>query len=139
MQRAIQYSARRCNTSQAPRAQIPSLSSRLQTASFSSTTRCPAHSDYGSGEIKDGPNPSRDKEHPGPPPPDTGKGGSTGSTDKGRPTIHVDQRDVKEQDEAVRQHNEEVDKRFAKSHHKDSVNDPKDKVHKGYWKGEGDQ
>lgn len=111
------------------------LSSRPCSSPFSTTTGSLAHSDYGSGEANPGPNPSHDKEHPGPPPPDTGK-----TTDgKSKPTLHFEEKDDQPPSDAARKHNQEMEERFAKSHDKESVNDPKEKVHKGYWKGEGDQ
>lgn len=116
----------------APRAYASSLTLR-SSAPFSTSIRALAHSDYGSGDPQPGKNPSEDQEHPGPPPPDTGSS-STSSTGQGRPALHHEEKDgqVSQNDAAVKQHNEEMDKRQAKSHDKDGVNDPKDKVEKGY-------
>ena len=139
MQRISQTTARRFFAPKSTPVCLNTPSSRLTPACLSTSSQFLAHSDYGSGEVKDGVNPSRDKEHPGPPPPNIKNDKSGAEGDKGKPALHSEPKEVPELDEAARQHNEELDQRFAKSHHKDSVNDPKDKVSQGYWKGEGDQ
>ena len=138
MQRVLQRSYRQALPSRVGGRSSTFLSSGLR-APLSTSPKYFAHSDYGSGDPKSGPNPSEHIEHPGPAAPDTTGSSSSGGSGKGKPTIHSEQQDGSSTDESVRKHNEEMDKRAAKSHDKDGVNDPKDKVHKGYWKGEGDQ
>lgn len=141
-----------------------SLRAVRQTAIFrpaaSSTNRlAPAglrfSSDYGSGEAKpDVPNPSADKEHPGPPPPNTkGKGsqqpdsgasksGSNEASKKGtseaQPKILADNPPAQgEESEEVARHNREMEQRADRPQEKVANEDAqKDKVHKGFWSGE---
>ena len=133
--------------------------------------RCYAGSSYGGGEgdpkgenpQEQGSNPSADLEHPGPPPPDVGKGsgggptkagaqghnteqnvssrgqGSSGSKDGGedgpQPRIykHSPPTDEHHSDD-VKRHNEEMSKRHDRPQEKSP--DGEDKVDKNFWKGE---
>ena len=112
-------------------------------------------SDYGSGEQYDGKNPSEHIEHPGPPPPSAaqGKGGSkqqqsseskqpssgkSKSSEGAEPKI-LNESPPKEGEEPndVAEHNKDVSRRADQAHEK--VNEEqveKDKVGKGFWKGE---
>ena len=140
-------------------------------SSYASQIRLYAGSSYGGGEgdpkgerpQEQGSNPSADLEHPGPPPPDVGKGTGGGPTKKGgdghntqqnkssvsqgasggsggessgpRPKIHSEHAPAEEHhSEEVRKHNEDMGKRHDRPEEKSS--DEEDKVDKGFWKGE---
>ncbi|KAL9054346.1 MAG: hypothetical protein Q9162_004221 [Coniocarpon cinnabarinum] len=138
MQRILFKAAGQRNRASLARAGHASTQFRQTPVSFAASHRRLAHSDYGTGEPKPGPNPSEDQEHPGPPAPDTSSGSSSGNSGaKGKP-LHFEQQDGTGNEE-VRKHNEEMEKRQAKSHDPERHNDPKDKVEKGFWRGEGDQ
>ena len=141
MQSTFQRTYRQRIVAAHPRVYIPWTSLHATSLPFSTSGRYMAHSDYGSGDPKAGPNPSEGLEHPGPPPPNTSTTDrSNHDSDRGKPMMRHEQTDDsdKHHDPEVRKHNEEMDKREAKSHNRHGVNDPNDKVHKGYWKGEGD-
>jgi len=129
------------------------------TTPFNSQHRLYAHQSYGGGEgdpkgenpQQQGSNPSADLEHPGPPPPDVGKGtgggptkasGSKEGTSTGKqqssgaqPKI-LDESPPTEPSEEVKKHNREMDQRHDKATSR--VDDEKkDKVGKGYWSGHG--
>lgn len=115
-----------------------------------------AGSSYGGGEgdpkgedpSSQGPNPSADLEHPGPPPPDVGKGtgggptkasGGTESKAKGgsgaaQPKIHSENASKPtEQSHDVKKHNDEMANRHGAATNKGTTED--DKVDKNFWKG----
>lgn len=118
------------------------------------------YSDYGSGEANPNtPNPSVDKEHPGPPPPSTadkGKnaqpqqssGQSSGASQQqqsdaskksasdAQPKLNTSTAPPSEESEEVAKHNREMENRADKQHGKVRNEDAeKDKVHKGFWSG----
>ena len=127
-----------------------------------------AQSSYGGGEgdpkgespQQQGPNPSAHLEHPGPPPPDVGRGSGGGPTKAGdggnnpqqkgtsdggessgptqsksgaSPKIHSEGTPA-EASEDVKKHNEELENRHDRAANKVDE-DGKDNVHKGYWSG----
>lgn len=138
------------------------------SSSISFNQRRLASQDYGSGSgSPEGENPqdqpssgiTSDKEHPGPAPPDVGKGTGGGPTKKGegghgpphegpsgkkgkedisgaQPKILSEGQDSnKEESEEVRRHNEDMGKRHDRP--KEGVDDQgKDYVDKGFWSGE---
>lgn len=134
-----------------------------------------AQQSYGSGEgdpkgenpQEQGANPSANLEHPGPPPPDVGKGtgggptkaggegqnaqkseqkSSTGGVDSGaagkgkesaQPKILDESSPPAEPSEDVKKHNEEMDQRYEKAENHVD-DDGKDNVSKEFWKGKFD-
>ncbi|KAL1650230.1 hypothetical protein SLS58_001041 [Diplodia intermedia] len=130
-------------------------------------TRSYAHSGYGDGKgdpagenpQKQPPAKSRDIEHPGPPPPDVGKGtdasaAKTGSKDtkssggeqksqnshsvKGAEPKILNENPPSEQDPEVQQHNKEMEQRAERAETKISNEDAeKDKVAPSFWSGHG--
>ncbi|KAI4109402.1 MAG: hypothetical protein L6R37_000559 [Teloschistes peruensis] len=129
-----------------------------------------AGQDYGGGQgdpkgetpQKQGSNPSADKEHPGPPPPDVGKGtgggptkahegghntqqnesssggskqsGAKQSTSGPQPKIHAENTPAEENDD-VKAHNEDMAKRHDRANAE--VDSKGETVEKGFWKGSG--
>ncbi|KAL8732899.1 MAG: hypothetical protein Q9166_002500 [cf. Caloplaca sp. 2 TL-2023] len=108
-----------------------------------------------------GANPSAEKEHPGPPPPDVGKGTGGGPTKAGseghntqegpskgsseqsgasqpsggpQPKIHAEQTPAEESDD-VKAHNEDMTKRHDRANAE--VDKKGETVEKGFWKGSG--
>ncbi|KAG8626967.1 hypothetical protein KVT40_005912 [Elsinoe batatas] len=133
----------------------PLTSSLRNTTTF--TQRLPASirlasSDYGSptgGPISEnpkdqGPNPSADKEHPGPPPAKAGQSrpaevqASTQTKNGARPKILSDNPPKdSEASEEVKRHNEEMDRRAERA--AEGVKSEQaegDKVPKEFWKGD---
>ena len=137
---------------------------------YASQRRLYPGSNYGGGEgdpkgenpLDQGSNPSADLEHPGPPPPDVGKGTGGGPTKKGaeghntrenasssgqggnegskgreggpQPKIHNHNAPAEEHhSEEVRKHNEDMGKRYDRPQEKSP--DKEDKVNKPYWSG----
>ena len=163
----------RLNLTPALRSLNPTRSSPCPAGSsiYTSQRRLYAGSSYGGGEgdpkgerpQEQGSNPSADLEHPGPPPPDVGKGTGGGPTKKGgdghntqenasssnqtgsggsnggsggpQPKIHSEGAPAEgNQSEEVRKHNEDMGKRHDRPEEKSP--DKEDKVDKGFWKGE---
>ncbi|KXT00018.1 hypothetical protein AC578_4856 [Pseudocercospora eumusae] len=108
--------------------------------SFSTSVARHTSSDYGSGQHNNEPNSSEHKEHPGPPPPPkTSSSGTQKSRNGSQPKILSDSPPKEgEESEEVRKHNEEVAKRADRLHeHVNPEDVEKDKVPKGFWKGQG--
>ncbi|KAL9578206.1 MAG: hypothetical protein Q9212_005865 [Teloschistes hypoglaucus] len=145
---------------------------------FTSRTQCLvsqqqrfyAGQDYGGGQgdpkgetpQQQGSNPSAEKEHPGPPPPDVGKGTGGGPTKAGegghntqqndsssgsskqsgakqstsgpQPKIHAENNPAEENDD-VKAHNEDMAKRHDRANAE--VDSKGETVEKGFWKGSG--
>lgn len=142
----------------------PAVASSRPTLPFA--TRFYAHSGYGDGEgdpvgenpQKQPPAKSRELEHPGPPPPDVGKGtdataSKTGSKDtnsggggkkpqksyavKGAEPKILNENPPSEEAPEVQQHNKEMEQRAERAETKISNEDAeKDKVPPGFWSGE---
>jgi hypothetical protein len=145
-----------------PRTTLPSISTEQY--------RFYAGSSYGGGEgdpkgenpQDQGSNPSAHLEHPGPPPPDVGKGTGGGPTKAGgeghntqqnqssggqagdggegggpQPKIHKhDAPEESTHSEEVRAHNKDMDKRHDRAEEKSPEREDSDKVDKGFWSGE---
>ena len=147
----------------------------LVRSSFPAQHRLYAQQSYGSGEgdpkgenpQEQGANPSANKEHPGPPPPDVGKGTGGGPTKAGgeehngqqseqkssssgsgngaagkgeegaQPKILDERKPPTEPSEDVKKHNAEMDQRYGKAQSRVDE-EGKDNVGKGWWKGEFD-
>lgn len=143
-----------------PRATIPII--------YAQHHRFYAGSSYGGGEgdpkgenpQDQGSNPSSHLEHPGPPPPDVGKGTGGGPTKAGgdghntqqnqssggqassgeggpQPKIHKhNSPEEHEHSEDVKSHNREMDQRHDRAEEKSPEKEKNDKVDKGFWSGE---
>ncbi|OJD39799.1 conserved serine-rich protein [Diplodia corticola] len=144
----------------------PTVASSRPMLAFA--TRSYAHSGYGDGKgdpagenpQKQPPAKSRDIEHPGPPPPDVGKGtdasaattGSKGTSSggggggekksqnshavKGAEPKILNENPPSEQDPEVQQHNKEMEQRAERAETKISNEDAeKDKVPASFWSG----
>ena len=140
----------------------------LPSSFYNQQGRLYAGSSYGGGEgdpkgenpQDQGSNPSANLEHPGPPPPDVGKGTGGGPTKKGaeghntqqntssggggqsgsgssgapQPKIHKhDAPSEEHHSEEVRKHNEDMSRRHDRAEEKSPDKD--DKVDKQYWSG----
>ncbi|OAP59364.1 hypothetical protein AYL99_06662 [Fonsecaea erecta] len=114
-------------------------SHRFSVLSYPAQPRRFAHQSYGNeqsgmqqGTEQD--NPKANMEHPGPEAPETGKSGSTSTSQGGSPKIQTPKSAAEDSDPDVRKHNEE----FAQRHERtvNQLSEDDNKVDKKFWKGD---